>query len=150
MGRRTTPRTWIWIALAVQGFGLVFDLAWHGLNPDFKAVTVDQMVAHLSTVHLPIYIGVVGVLLSTAWALVDQVRRSRTGIALPLAFAGALVAATGEAWHAYTHLQLTTHHGPVAWIVALVGFVTVIVALVFAGRHGRREIEDDVDQQRAA
>ncbi|MGH7318214.1 MAG: hypothetical protein ACRELA_01080 [Candidatus Rokuibacteriota bacterium] len=128
----------------------MFDLAWHGLNPDFKAVTVDQMVAHLSTVHLPLYLGVVGVLLSTAWAVVDRVRRSRTAIALPLAFAGALVATTGEAWHAYTHLQLTTHSGPVAWTVALIGFITVIVALVLAGRHGRRPVVADDHQQRAA
>jgi cytochrome bd-type quinol oxidase subunit 2 len=124
---------------------LVFDLAWHGLNSDFNVVTVDQMVAHLSTVHLPLYIGVVGVLLSTAWALADQVRRAHTGVALPLAFAGAVVATTGEAWHAYSHLRLTTHSGPVAWTVALIGFVTVIVALVAAGRHRQPYVKRDVN-----
>jgi hypothetical protein len=80
----------------MQLFGLAFDAAWHGLlNPDFEAVTVDEMVTHLSTVHLPIYIGVLSVLVSTAWALVDQMRRSKIGLALPVAFAGALVSTAG-------------------------------------------------------
>src|SRR5712692_10250609 len=44
MRRPSTPRTWIWASLVIQGVGLAFDYAWHGLNPDFKAVTVGQMV----------------------------------------------------------------------------------------------------------
>jgi hypothetical protein len=83
--------------LTVQLFGLAFDAVWHGLlNPDFEAATVGEMVDHLFTVHLPIYIGVLSVLVATAWALVDQIRRSKVGIALPAAFAGALVSAAGE------------------------------------------------------
>lgn len=113
MRHRSGPRMWIWAALTVQLFGLVFDAVWHGLlNPDFEAATISQMVTHLSTVHLPIYIGVLSVLVSTAWALVDQMRRSKIGVALPVAFAGALVSTAGESWHAYTHLQLSTHSGP--------------------------------------
>jgi hypothetical protein len=66
--------------------GLVFDALWHGLlNPHFEAVTIDQMVRHLSTVHLPIYVGAVSVVTTTAWALVDQMRRSKSGLALPIA-----------------------------------------------------------------
>jgi hypothetical protein len=84
------------------------------------------MVRHLSTVHLPLYIGVLSVLVSTAWALVDQVRRSKTGVALPVAFAGALVSTAGEVWHAYTHLQLSTHSGPIAGMTAVFGFIVVL------------------------
>ncbi len=99
MWHRRTPRTWIWASLLVQLGGLTFDAAWRGrLNPGFKAVTVGQMVAHLGTVHLPIYVGVVSVLLSTTWALFDRMRRSTVGVALPVAFAGALVSTAGEAW----------------------------------------------------
>jgi hypothetical protein len=91
------PRIWIWAALSVQLFGLAFDAVWHGLlNPNFEARTVDQMVRHLSTVHLPLYIGVLSVLVSTAWALIDQMSRSRIGVALPVAFAGALVSTAGR------------------------------------------------------
>jgi type IV secretory pathway VirB2 component (pilin) len=148
MWRRSTPLTWIWVSLTVQLLGLAFDAVWHGLlNPDFKAVTVGQMVTYLSTVHLPIYIGVMSVLLSTAWALVDQIRRSKISVALPVAFAGALVSAAGEGWHAYTHLQLSTHSGPIAAITAFVGFIVVVAALWLAGRHGRRRAADDVDKQ---
>jgi hypothetical protein len=137
--------------VVVQVCGLAFDAVWHGfLNPDFKAVTVDQMVAHLSTVHLPIYIGVVSVLLTTTWALVDQMRRSKSGLALPLAFAGALVSTAGEAWHAYTHLQLSTHSGPVAAATSLFGLMVVITALGLAERHDRRRDADDVDRRHSA
>lgn len=67
MKHRSGPLKWIWAALSVQLFGLAFDAVWHGLlNPDFEAVTVAEMVTHLSTVHLPIYIGVLSVLVTTA------------------------------------------------------------------------------------
>jgi hypothetical protein len=151
MRHRTGPRMWIWAALSVQLFGLVFDAVWHGLlNPDFEAVTVDQMVRHLSTVHLPIYIGVLSVLVTTAWALIDQMRRSKIGIALPVAFAGALVSTAGEIWHAYTHLQLSTHSGPIAGITSSFGFIVVVTALWLEGRHDRRDAADDVYERRRA
>jgi hypothetical protein len=140
MSRRRTPRTWIWAALGVQSAGLVFDYVWHALlNPDFKAVTVREMVSHLSTVHLPIYVGVVSVLLTTVWALVDQMRRSQVGMALPIAFTGAVISTAGEGWHAYTHLQLSTHSGPMAATTAFVGFIVVVTALWLAGKKRCQE-----------
>jgi hypothetical protein len=151
MKHRSGPLKWIWAALSVQLFGLAFDAVWHGLlNPDFEAVTVAEMVTHLSTVHLPIYIGVLSVLVTTAWALVDQMRRSKVGVALPVAFAGALVSTAGEAWHAYTHLQLSTHSGPIAGITSFFGFIVVVTALWLAGRHDRRAAADDVYERRRA
>jgi hypothetical protein len=148
---RSGTLKWIWAALAVQLGGLAFDAVWHGLlNPDFEATTVDQMVRHLTTVHLPIYIGVLSVLVTTAWELVDQIRGSKIGVALPVAFAGALVATAGEIWHAYSHLQLSTHSGPIAGITAVFGFIVVVIALWFAGHHERRAPSDDVYERRRA
>jgi hypothetical protein len=142
---------WIWAALSVQLFGLAFDAVWHGLlNPDFEAVTVDQMVRHLSTVHLPLYIGVLSLLVTTAWALIDQIRRSNIGAALPVAFAGAVVSTAGEIWHAYTHLQLSTHSGPIAGITSSFGFIVVVTALWLEGRHNRRAAADGVYERRRA
>jgi hypothetical protein len=65
-------------------------------------------------------------------------RQSRIGVALPVAFVGALVAAAGEGWHAYTHLQLRPHGGAIAGLTALLGFVVVVTALWLAGGHERR------------
>ena len=59
------PRTWMWIWLGVEYVGLAYDFAGHGfLNPGFDATTMDEMVKHLSTVHLPLYFGVAGMLVS--------------------------------------------------------------------------------------
>jgi hypothetical protein len=64
---------WVWAAVVVQIVGLAFDAIWHGLlNPAFEAATVGEMVRHLGTVHLPIYIGVTAVFVTTAWALVER------------------------------------------------------------------------------
>jgi hypothetical protein len=148
---RSGALKWIWAALAVQLGGLAYDAVWHGLlHPEFEAKTVDEMVIHLTTVHLPIYIGALSVLVTTAWALADQIRQSKTGIALPVAFAGALVSTAGEIWHAYTHLQLSTHSGPIAGITAVFGFIVVVTALWLAGRHERRAAADDVYERRRA
>jgi hypothetical protein len=145
---RSGSLKWIWAALAVQLGGLAFDAVWHGLlNPDFEATTVNEMVRHLSTVHLPIYVGVLGVLVTTAWTFVDQIRRSKIGVALPVAFAGALVSTAGEIWYAYSHLQLSTHSGPIAGVTAVFGFI-VVSALWLAGHQDRRGAADDVYEQR--
>ena len=134
---RSSPRTWMWAALVLQLFGLALDALWHGLiNPNFEAVTADQMVTHLSTVHLPIYIGVLSVLVSTTWALVDQMRQSKLGVAMPIAFAGALVSTIGEIWHAYTHLQLNTHSGPIAGTMSSLGLIVVVTPLWLSDRRG--------------
>jgi hypothetical protein len=150
MSIRRTSRTAIWVALAVQLAGLLFDVVWHALHPTFEAVIVREMVNHLSTVHLPIYLGALGVLVTTAWALVDQRRRRRRGIALPVAFMGALVSVAGEAWHAYMHLQLSTHGGPIAAATSFFGFLVVVAALFLSRRLERRRAAADIDQRRAA
>ena len=147
----TSPRAWIWLAVLVQIAGLAFDGLWHGLlHPRFEATSVPEMVAHLSTVHLPIYVGVLAVLVTTTWALVDGLRRERAGIALSVAFSGALLAATGEAWHAYTHLQLRTHGGQLAAATSALGLVIVIVAVWRSGRGARWPAGGSLDRRRAA
>ncbi len=55
-----------------------------------------EMLVHLGTVHLPLYLGVLSVLITTGWAFVE--RRSGSAIA----FAGALPSTVAEAWHAGT------------------------------------------------
>jgi hypothetical protein len=150
MRHRSGPVKWIWAALVVQLGGLAFDAVWHGLlNPDFEAATVGEMVDHLLTVHLPIYIGVLAVFVTTAWALVDQIRRSKVGIALPVAFAGALVSAAGEIWHAYSHLQLSTHSGPIAGMTAVFGFIVVVAALWLKESQDRRAAADVYERRQA-
>jgi hypothetical protein len=137
-------------AIALQVTGLAFDAVWHGLlRPDFEATTVEEMAFHLATVHLPLYLGVLAVLATTTWALVERTNRIGPGIALPVAFTGALVAAAGEVWHAYTHLQLSTHAGPIAGGLAVFGLVVVVVASWFAGRGERRRAADGVERRAA-
>src|SRR5687768_16260896 len=148
-GVMRAPRTWMWIALIVQVVGMAYDFVWHGLmNPSFEAATVGQMVQHLSTVHLPLYIGVLGMLLSSAWALIEQRTRHETGLAIPVAFFGALVQTAGETWHAYSHLQLSTHIGPIAFTVSFAGMIIVAAALWLDRRHRRGGITT-TEQRRA-
>jgi FtsH-binding integral membrane protein len=129
----------VWVAVAVQVVGVGFDAVWHGvLNPVFEAATVEEMARHLATVHLPIYVGVTAVFVATGWALVERWWREGPGVALPVAFAGALLALVGEVWHAYTHLQLSTHAGPIAGVTALLGLTTVVVAVWLAGHRQQR------------
>jgi hypothetical protein len=45
----------------------------------------------------------------------------------------------GESWHAYSHLQLTTHVGPLAFSVSFVGMLIVLGALIVGGRQARRD-----------
>src|SRR5262249_15887498 len=91
MSRRRRHRTLIWTAVGVQVAGLIVDIIWHAVHSDFEAKTVEQMVVHLGTIHIPIYVGVLCVLLTTAWALIDQARRPPIGAAFPVAFLGGLV-----------------------------------------------------------
>lgn len=140
----------IWAALGVQCAGLIIDIVWHALHSDFEPTTMEQMLVHLGTVHIPIYVGVVCVLLATAWALIDQGRRPPIGATFPVAFVGALISTAGESWHAYKHLQLDTHDGPLAAGTAFLGFLIVAAALWIGGRRDRRRAVDDVDARRAA
>jgi hypothetical protein len=146
-----STRKWIWLAVLVQVAGLAFDVVWHGLiDPGFEAVTIAEMARHLGTVHLPIYVGVVSVLLTTVWALVAETRRSRVGLALPIAGAGAALATAGEAWHAYTHLQLSTHGGPIAAATSFIGLIVVVGALRLERRQRRRGGVREVGERRRA
>src|SRR2546422_4772140 len=129
-----TARTWIWAALVLQLAGLALDGVWHGLlSPSVEPTTFAEMVLHLGTVHLPLYIGVLSVLVTTGWALLEE-RRSRWAIA----FAGALLSTAAEAWHASIHLRLSTRGGPIAEGVAMIGFVVVVIAVWVGGREERR------------
>jgi hypothetical protein len=128
-----TARAWIWAALALQFAGLAFDGLWHGLlRPGVEPTTFIEMLIHLGTVHLPLYLGVLSVLITTGWAFVE--RRSGSSIA----FAGALLSTAAEAWHASIHLRLSTHGGPIAEGVAMIGFVVVVIAVWIGGRQERR------------
>jgi len=145
------PRAWIWASVCIQFCGLAFDALWHGvLNPGFEAVTVSEMVAHLTTVHLLLYVGVVSVLVSTGWALLRRLRRGEGGVALPMAFAGALLSTAGEVWHAYTHLQLSTHGGAIAGSTAFVGLVGVVAMLWLSRPTAHRRRDAERETRRAA
>lgn len=144
-------RTWIWASLIVQGLGYVYDVVWHGLlNPGFEPATTADMMRHLFTVHLPLYIGAASLLVSTSVALLRHIRRSHAGLALPAAFAGAVLSAGAEAWHAASHLRLDTHSGPIAGTLSFVGFLVVLVALSLSSRRRRRDGVDTAKRRRAA
>jgi hypothetical protein len=134
---RNNPRTWIWIFVIVEFVGLAVDALWHGvLHRDFDPGTSPEMVRHLATVHLPLYIGVLGLLGSTTWALLARVKRGKAGIALPLAVMGAAGQTVGEAWHAYSHLTLRPN--PLPELVGFAGLLTVIVSML-GSRRALRE-----------
>lgn len=62
-------RRWIWIFVVVQLVGLVVDAAWHGLlSRGVEPESLAEMVSHLATVHLPLYIGVLGLFVTAIWA----------------------------------------------------------------------------------
>ena len=117
----------------------MYDAVWHGfVHPGFEPGTRREMAVHLITVHLPLYVGVVSVFVTTAWAFAEEARRSRAGAAWWVAISGALLSVTGEAWHAVTHLQLSAHAGAVAGSLAGLGLVLVAAAVWRAGRDPRR------------
>src|SRR3989442_416605 len=87
MAHRRTLRGLIWASLTLRLAGLVFDAFWHAEHSDFDAVTGNEMIEHLRTVHLPIYIGVFFVVMTTALALLRQIERSERGAGLPIAVA---------------------------------------------------------------
>ena len=76
----SSTRSWIWAAIIVQGLGYLFDIFWHGvLNPGREPTTVAEMVRHLATVHLPLYVGALLVLATTAWVVTGHARSGRPG-----------------------------------------------------------------------
>jgi hypothetical protein len=132
-----SARRWVWASLILQALGYGFDALWHGLlSPGVEPTTMSAMVRHLGTVHLPLYLGAVSVLVSTSRALLRQIRRSVAGIALPIAVAGAMLSSAAEAWHAYAHLHLDTHSAPMAGILSVIGFLVVVIAMVLSRRAG--------------
>jgi hypothetical protein len=110
----------------------VIHAVWHGLLQPVEPRTFDEMVQHLATVHLPLYLGALGVLVTTGFALAHRSSRART-----MAFLGAAISTVAEAWHAYSHLQMDTHAGPVAGSLSFVGFLVVVVAAWMEGRPRR-------------
>jgi len=108
------------------------------------------MARHLRTVHLPLYIGATSVLVSTSRALLRQTRRSVIGIAMPVAFAGAVLSAGAEAWHAYSHLRLDTHSAPIAGTLSVIGFFMVVIAMSLSRGRWRRGTVDATNERRAA
>jgi len=134
-----SARRWVWVSLILQALGYVFDAIWHGLlHPGVEPTTVGDMVRHLGTVHLPLYLGAACVLVSTSRALLRQIRRAATGLALPIAVAGAVLSTAAEAWHAYAHLRLDTHSAPLAGTLSVVGFLVVVITMVLSRRDRRR------------
>ena len=138
MGDRSARR-WVWASLILQALGYGFDAVWHGLlHPGVEPTNVGGMVRHLGTVHLPLYIGAVSVLVSTSRALLRQSRRAAPSLALPIAVAGAMLSTAAEAWHAYAHLHLDTHSAPIAGVLSVIGFLVVIIAIALSRGARRR------------
>ena len=132
--RREAWRRWIWTFVVVQLIELGLDAVWHGaLSRGVEPETFAEMVRHLATVHLPLYIGVLGLFVSAIWAAADPGQRAETGLALPLIVAGATVQLAGEVWHAYSHL--TFRPNPFPELAGFIGLVVVIGATIVAGRH---------------
>jgi hypothetical protein len=143
------PVAWIWVSVAVQIVGLAFDALWHGvLMAGVEPSTTREMAVHLATVHLVLYLGVIGLLVSTAWALVDHGARAPGTGARLVAFGGGVIQTVAEAWHATSHLLLRPNPVPEAF--AFAGLVIVVAALVVGRRTAARRTRDDVDHRRAA
>ncbi|MBM4441100.1 MAG: hypothetical protein FJ027_11820 [Candidatus Rokubacteria bacterium] len=136
---RRAIRSWISIAMLVQLAGYAFDALWHGvLFSGDEPATVPEMIRHLATVHAALYAGVAGLLIGTAVALAYGLRRGAAGVALPVAFGGALLSTAAEAWHAASHLALDTHAGRIAGGLSFAGYLVVVAAMwLWRGKRGR-------------
>jgi peptidoglycan/LPS O-acetylase OafA/YrhL len=150
MTARST-RSWIWTALVVQFIGYVFDAVWHGLlRPGMEPQTFNEMVRHLLTVHLPLYVGALGLLVTTTMALLQRVRPADASTAPLIAFGGAVLSTVAEAWHAFSHLRMDTHTGPIAGTLSFVGFLIALVAVSMWSRKQRRRRQPLLNRRRAA
>ena len=107
------------------------------------------MAVHLLTVHLPPYVGVAAVLMTTLWAFFEALAQRRARGAWWLAIAGAVLSMVGEAWHAVMHLQLDTHAGALAGSLSPIGLILVAGA-VWRARRARQGRAADGGQRRAA
>ena len=138
----SSTRSWIWAAIIVQGLGYLVDDVWHGvLNPGREPTTVSEMVRHLATVHLPLYVGALLVLVTTVWAVARHVRHGAAGRRPYVLLAGAALSAAAETWHAAEHLRLDTHAAPVAGILSAVGYLIVVATMALSGRVGKHPSE---------
>jgi hypothetical protein len=120
------------------------------MNPGFEPTTTTEMTRHLLTVHLPLYIGAASLLASTSLALLHQLRRSKTGRVAPAAFAGAVLSAGAEAWHAASHLRLDTHTGALAGTLSFIGFLVVLGTMWLSDRRRRHDRVETSKGRRAA
>ena len=129
--------------LVVQCAGYVFDALWHGLlQRGVEPQTFPDMLRHLATVHLPLYVGAFGVLVTTGLALArHRMRPAQSGRSLAIAFGGAVLSATGEGWHAVAHLQMDTGAAPLAGTLSFVGFLIVVAAMGYETRQRRRRAQ---------
>jgi uncharacterized oligopeptide transporter (OPT) family protein len=136
----------MWRSVIVQLVGLAIDAVWHGVvRPGVEPGSVEAMVVHLLTVHLVLYLGVAGLLVSTVWAVVA---RPRSGAALPVALVGSLVQTLGESWHAAMHLRLRPDPAPE---VLAYGGLVIVVAALLADRHRRaHDLDRRAGRRRAA
>ena len=141
---------WIWVAIALQLIGYVVEVLWHALLPGAEPTTRNEMARHLATVHLPLYVGAVSVLVSTLVELVRRRARGPLGMALKVAVAGAALSVGAEAWHAASHLRLDTHTAPIAGMLSAVGFLAAVIAVVIDARRAARKKADAAHQRRAA
>jgi len=141
-------RGWIWAALCLQLVGYVVDAVWHGLlSPGVEPQNVGEMIRHLGTVHLPLYVGAASVLVATSTALARGGGRS---IGVAVAAAGGWLSAGAEAWHAYAHLRLDTHTAPIAGGLSLLGFLVATLAMATSGWARRRRAARPSVGRRAA
>jgi len=148
---RESARRWVWTSLVLQFFGYLFEAVWHALmRPGAEPTTAPEIVRHLATVHLLLYLGAAGILVSTSCVLLHRIRSSATGVAWPIALVGAALSAAAEAWHAYSHLRLDTHSAPIAGVMSVVGFLVVAAATSLSSGHDGRRTTDSVSDRRAA
>src|SRR5262249_56925017 len=112
-----------------------YDAIWPGLlRPGVDPATRREMATHLLPVHLPLYIGVAAVLVTTLWAFIEALRDGRAGGAWWAAAFGALLSAVGETWHAGMHLQLDAHARAAAGSLSPGGLILVARGLFPAPR----------------
>ena len=136
----------MWRSVIVQLVGLAIDAVWHGAaRPGVEPRSFDEMVVHLATVHLVLYVGIAGLLVSAVGAVIA---RPRSGALLPVALVGSLVQTFGESWHAVTHLRLRPDPAPE--VLAYGGLVIVVAALLADRRRRARDLGRRGGRRRAA
>ena len=124
-------RSWVWAAVIVEIIGLSVDAVWHGLiGSEIEPQTSGEMVRHLATVHLVLYVGVGMLFLATAWAARHaaggRARRRLRGRGRPAGGGGVA-----------RLLAPAVPANPFPELAGFVGLAVVIVATIVAGRGAR-------------